>query len=137
MKWLKSEWLQLLILAVPFCAVALLWDKLPEHIPVHWNIQGHANGFGGKAFRALLMPVLNVFLALVLGTLPFLDPRIRKYDEETRASTLHVIKIFRLIITLFNACFALALLAYALGYHFDMVRGIVGASGLLFILVGN
>jgi uncharacterized membrane protein len=137
MKPLKNEWLQLLILAGPFCVVALLWDKLPAQIPIHWGIHGQVNGYTGKVFGTLFMPILNVFLALLLGALPFLDSRFRKYDDETKASTFRVMKFFRLIITLFNACFALAILAFALHYRFDMVRGIVSASGLLFIIVGN
>ena len=41
MKTLRQEWLQLLILAVPFCAVALLWDKLPGQMPMQWDANLH------------------------------------------------------------------------------------------------
>ena len=137
MKLLKNEWLQLLILAVPFCVVALLWDKIPARIPIHWNIHGQIDGYSGKAFGTLFMPALNIFIAALLAAIPFLDPKIKKYDEETRGNSIRVIKNLRLVATLFNACFALAILAFALHYRFDMNRFIFGAMGLLFILLGN
>ena len=137
MKLLKNEWLQVLILAAPFCAVALLWDKIPAQIPIHWNIHGQIDGHSGKIFGTLFMPVLNIFIAALLAVVPFLDPKIKKYDEETKANSIRVIKNLRLVVTLFNACFAFAILAFALHYRFDMNRFAFGALGLLFILMGN
>ena len=46
MKIIKKEWLQLLILAVPFCAVALLWDKLPAQMPMQWDGNSHPVYYG-------------------------------------------------------------------------------------------
>jgi uncharacterized membrane protein len=137
MKLLKNEWLQLLILAAPFCAAALLWDKLPARVPIHWNIHGQIDGYAGKAFGVLFMPLLNIFLASLLAAIPLMDPKIRKYDDETKASSVHVIKILRLGITLFNDCVAFAILAFALDYRFDMNRFVTAGIGLLFILLGN
>lgn len=137
MKLLKNEWLQLLILVAPFCAAALLWDKLPDRIPTHWNAHGQINDYSGKAFGTLFMPAMNIFIAAVLAAIPFMDPRIRKYDSETRSSTFHVLKIVRLVITFFNACIAFAILAFALHHPFDMNRFIIVAISLLFIVLGN
>jgi uncharacterized membrane protein len=36
----KKEWLQILILAAPFCVTALLWNQLPDRMPIHWGING-------------------------------------------------------------------------------------------------
>jgi len=36
----KREWLQILILATPFCVAALLWNQLPDRMPIHWGING-------------------------------------------------------------------------------------------------
>ena len=56
MNLIKKEWLQLLILLVPFCAVALLWDKLPDQVPIHWNARGEADNYAGRTFGSLLVP---------------------------------------------------------------------------------
>ncbi|HEY4415274.1 MAG TPA: SdpI family protein [Verrucomicrobiae bacterium] len=137
MKLLKNEWLQLLILAAPFCVVALLWDKLPERIPIHWNARGDINGYSGKAFGLWLMPIINIFIAILLGWLPRIDPRFKKTEGEAGASMARVFKIIRLVITGFNAGVEFAILAFALHYHFDMTRFMVGSLALLFIILGN
>lgn len=79
MKLLKNEWLQLLILAGPLCAVALLWDKLPDRIPIHWNIHGQPDGWASteQPFMAfyLLPTAIGGLVVLGLFALPWLSPR--------------------------------------------------------------
>ena len=137
MKLLKSEWLQLLILAAPFCAVALLWDKLPAQVPIHWNARGQIDGYAGKAFGTLFLPLVNVGLAALLGCLAFLDPKIGKSGPELKSNSIRVLKILRLFITSFMSCIAFAILAFALHYRFDMNRFIGVGMGLLFAFLGN
>ena len=117
--------------------MALLWDKLPERIPIHWNIHGQIDGYAGRAFGTLFMPVLNIFLALLLAIMPSRDPRVRKYDADARSSTMRVMKTVRLVVTLFNAGVAFAILAVALHYPFNMNRFIGVAMALLYIALGN
>ncbi len=117
--------------------MALLWDKLPAQIPTHWNIHGQIDNYSSKAFGTLFMPVLNIFLAIILALIPFLDPRVRKCDDEARPSVVRIFKIVRLIGTLFNAGIAFAILAVALRVRLDMNRFIGVAMALLFIVLGN
>jgi uncharacterized membrane protein len=137
MKLLKKEWLQLLILAAPFCAVALLWDKLPDRLPVHWNIRGEVDGYAGKSFGTLFMPIVNVALVVLISFLPRLDPKCRNYDAETKASIAGVFRICRLAFSLFLSALTLAIFAVALQFHLDIVRFVVGGLGVLFAVMGN
>ena len=137
MKLLKNEWLQLLILAVPFCAAALLWDKLPDRFPVHWNARGEVNGYAGKSFGIIMPAVLNLGLALLLAALPRLDPKMNRHDAETKISVGRIFKLMRLVLTGFLSAVILAICANALQHHFDMNRFILGAVGLLFLVLGN
>jgi uncharacterized membrane protein len=137
MKLLKNEWLQLLILAVPFCAVALLWDKLPARMPTHWNARGEIDDYSGKAFGSLFMPVTNIFLAALLAGLARVDPRVKNADADAGANMARIFKIIRLLITGFGVCVEFAILAFCTHYHFDMTRFVVGLMALLFIILGN
>lgn len=137
MKRLKSEWLQLLLLLTPFCVAALLWDKLPDRMPIHWNAGGQIDGYAGKTFAALFVPTLNVAMALLLGLLPFLDPRVRKSDPDTHANFRKVFKAVRLAVTSFLGVVALAVLFIGVGYAFDISRIICVSLALLFGILGN
>lgn len=122
---------------MPFCAAALLWDKLPERFPVHWNARGEVDGYGGKVFGVIFPAVLNVGLALLLGLLPLIDPKCRNYDAETKVGIARIFKIGRLVLTTFLTCVILAICANALHRQFDMTRFTVDALALMFIVLGN
>jgi uncharacterized membrane protein len=137
MKLLKNEWLQWLILAAPLAAAALLWDRLPALLPIHWNIHGRIDGYAGKRFVVLVFPCLNLALAVLLALLPRWDRRCREYDAETKASIAGVFKVCRLGMSAFFSAMAVAIFLAGLKYHFDMGRFLVAGAGLLFAVMGN
>jgi len=134
---LKREWLQLLILAAPFCAAVLLWDKLPGRVPIHWNIHGKVDGYAGKAFGVLFLPAINLALTALLAVLPRLDPKCRNYDDETQASVGQVFRLCRLAMSLFMTVLVFVILAFALHYQVDVTRVVVGGLGILLAVMGN
>jgi uncharacterized membrane protein len=137
MKLLKNEWLQLLILAVPFCVAAMLWNKLPDQMPIHWNIRGEIDGYAGKTLGALSLPILNVGIVALLAFLPRLDPKCRNYDAETKASIAGVFKVCRLACSLFLSVLTIAIFLVSLRFQFDIARFILGGAGLLIVTMGN
>jgi uncharacterized membrane protein len=137
---LKSEWLQILILALPFIVLALLWNQIPDRVPSHWNARGQIDGYASKGFGTLLMPCINIVVALLIGLLPRIDPKLSKRDPESRASLMHTIKILRIAITGFESLIALAIILFAAKLfpgRFDFTSVICIASGLLFAVLGN
>src|SRR5262249_48543078 len=134
---LKGEALQLLILAVPFCAAALLWDKLPARIPIHWNIHGQIDGYAGKTFGALFLPSLNLFITALVAFLPFIDPRMKTYDDETKATLRHPFYLVRLAVTSFFSVVALAIFGVALKLPINVSTVINAGAAILIIVTGN
>lgn len=135
--WLKKEWLQIIILAVPFGTAALVWDRLPAQVPNHWNYRGDEDGYAGKVFGTLLLPTVGVVLAVLLPLLRRLDPRCRNYDAETQASIAGVFRTSRLAISLFLTVLSLAALAVALKVPVNMSRLVAGGLGGLLLVMGN
>ena len=37
-----------LIILIPIFIGLILWDKLPEQVPVHWNVNGAVDGYATK-----------------------------------------------------------------------------------------
>src|SRR5437868_6659066 len=122
MKNLKKEWLQLLLLAAPFCAAALLWDKLPERMPIHWNVRGHADGYAGRAFGALFVPCMNIFVVALIGLVSQIDPRLRRQVDDARASSLRVFRAARLALSSFLGLLSLTIISIGLGLPLDISR---------------
>jgi len=137
MNWLKREWLQLTVLAAPFCAAALLWDRVPDRIPIHWNLYWQLDAYAGKLVGTLLLPAMNVGLFLLGLVLPPLDPRLRAYDGETRDGTLRALRAFLLAGTSFLCCFQLAILASALGMAVNIFLVVQVGAALVFLVGGN
>jgi uncharacterized membrane protein len=140
MKLLKKAWLQLVILAVPFSAVALLWDKLPDKMPIHWNARGQVDGYESKVFGAFFVPVLNLAMAALLAVLPLIDPKLQSRTEEVKNNLWRIARILRLALTGFLSFTSLAMLAASTGLFKDGVQfsyAVYTGVSFLFIIMGN
>jgi uncharacterized membrane protein len=137
MKTLRKEWLQLLILAVPFCAVALLWDKLPAQMPTQWDASSHPGTYRPKALATLILPCANLALAVLLMVLPRIDPRYAGYDAETKASLWHTFSIMRRTFTLFISIVAVLLMVYPLHPALPFIPILIVGMAVLLVIFGN
>jgi len=134
---LKGEWLQLVLLAVPFLVLVPLWDKIPSRVAIHWGLNGKPNGWADKEWGLLLLPLANVGLALLGSLLNRLDPRLKNYGAETRASLESVLKILRLATGVFMTSMALLIDAVALGWKLDVLRVVTLGTFALLAVLGN
>jgi len=137
MKIPKREWLQILILAAPFCVAALLWNKLPDRMPNHWGLSGQVDGYASKPVATLLLPCINLATAVLFLILPRFDPKFARYDEETRASLLRTFGTLRLASTLFLSLVALAVMATPLYPVIQVLKVITPGVGLVLMVFGN
>src|ERR687884_226391 len=76
---LRIELAQWIIIAAMFVAASVVWPTAPDQLPVHWSIQGQADGFGGKFEGLLLLPLVTLGIYLLLAFLPRFDPRAGNY----------------------------------------------------------
>lgn len=129
--FLKREWPQMLILAAPIVLIAIYWNSIPDTIPTHWNFSGKVNGYSSKAFGVLLLPILNIGIALLLNFLPRLDPK------KQIGFSMKPIKALRLAVTAFISILAIVMLAVALGKPVDMALTPGILLPLLFLVIGN
>ena len=76
---LRIELAQWIIIAAMFVAASVVWPTAPDQLPVHWSIQGQADGYGGKFERLLLLPLVTLGIYLLLAFLPRFDPGAGNY----------------------------------------------------------
>ncbi len=128
----RTELIPLSILGAMFVAAALSWQHVPERMPIHWNLQGQPDGYGGKFVGLLLLPLIALGVYPALSFLPRLDPGYRNYQNF--ATAYHVIRIS--VLMLLGAVYGVTLLA-ALGYQVDMTTVVCALVGAMLIVFGN
>jgi uncharacterized membrane protein len=55
------------------------WRALPERIPIHFDLAGRADGWGGRFEGVALMPLITLGVYLLLFFIPRIDPGRANY----------------------------------------------------------
>ncbi len=123
----------------PFVAVLValafsLWayDRLPARVPIHWGIDGRANGWGSRGTGALLLPAVMLALAVVFRILPSIDPRRANYARFRRTYDLVVAAFLTMLLGVH-----VAVIGAGLGWPVSVSAVITTLIGALFVVLGN
>nr|MBQ4318910.1 DUF1648 domain-containing protein [Clostridia bacterium] len=54
-----------IITLLPIPVGLLLYNRLPELVPIHWGADGNADGFAGRTFAVLGMPLILLALHII------------------------------------------------------------------------
>lgn len=127
----RREAPMLALLAAMVVASVVSWPFVDDQIPMHWDIQGEIDRYGGKVEGLFLLPGITAGLYLLLAFLPRLDPAKHNYGLFAGSYAL-----IRLAIIGLMAAIHAFVLATAHGYDLDIAIVAVGV-GILFIVLGN
>ena len=131
-EFLKREAPTLLVLLVPFLVMPILWDRLPDEIPTHWDLRGEPDGYSSKAFGLLLLPGLSVGIYLLYWLIPKIDPK-RKLAADRKP-----LPAFRFFTALFFTAFFFVTVSAAAGAPLlSMARLVPLVTLLLLLVLGN
>jgi uncharacterized membrane protein len=75
----RIEVVLLVVIAAMFVGAAAAWPGAPDQIPVHWNIDGQVDRYGGKFEGLFLLPLFALGLYLAMRFLPKVDPGRANY----------------------------------------------------------
>jgi uncharacterized membrane protein len=126
------KWIPLLIIAAAVVASAIVYPRLPETIPTHWNIDGQPDGWSSRAFGAWITPVLLVGVWALFRVLPAIDPRGANYAKFGGAFEAIIDSLMLFLLGLH-----IVLLRAALGHPVQMERIVPFGVGVLLIVIGN
>jgi len=119
------------ILAI-LATTAVAYPKLPDVVPMHWDAQGHVNGWGPKWSLFLTGPGTMTLFVLLFACLPWLSPK--KFEVDSFRSTYLYIMI--VVVSMIAYCHILILFS-ALGLVLDVSRAVIAGVCLLIALLGN
>ena len=128
----KSNIYNLLIIIATFLLGILMYNKLPESIPIHWNFAGEVDGYGNKFIGTFMVPLIMIALWLAMIYLPKIDPKKENYNKFDKSY-----KLFQSILLTFFFIIQIIVVLSAMGYNISINRVMPIVLGVLMILIGN
>ena len=124
--------LVLLMILGATVAGLLLWNRLPDPMASHWNINDRADGYMSRTWGVFLMPLITLGIFVLFLVIPSIDPLQANIAQFRGAFNLFIVLIIAFMIYLYGLT-----LAWNLGYtSFRMSSAMLPALGLLFIFIG-
>ena len=108
----------------------LLWNRLPDLLPTHWNFAGEIDGYQSKAFGVFFIPtfllVNQIIVVLCL-----------KEDPKSGNLTQKMIQMALWMIPLIGVSISVIIYSSALGYSLDVLFIIGIMLAVILIIMGN
>lgn len=119
------------IILLSILGTILIFKNLPGQIPMHWNIKGEVDDYSSKGL-IYITAFLPLAIYILMKIIPHIDPQKDAYDKHRNAYSATMFSIIIFLIGLHWMT-----IGYALGYPLNMIRYIMIALGLVFIIIGN
>jgi uncharacterized membrane protein len=124
------------VLMVTTLAAISIWVALllpgDVRLPIHWGLNGAADGFAGKWTALMMPPLIVAAVSILFYFLPSLEPRKTGLE---RSQGLYLWGWIALL--LMGAAIELAVVSTALGWALPVNRVITAAVGGMLVLIGN
>jgi uncharacterized membrane protein len=122
----------LLIIVAATLAGLLLWNRLPDPMASHWNLDDQVDGYMPKFWGVFLLPLITLGMLVLFLVIPAIDPLKANIAQFRSAFNLFIVLIVAFMVYLYGLT-----LAWSLGYtDFRMSGAMLPAIGLLFIFIG-
>ena len=129
-KYKRTLILTSLVLLIPVIVGLLLWNKLPDPMPSHWDINGEVDGWSSKGFAVFFFPALLLAIHWLCVFASCADPKSKNYTPKMITLVLWICPVLSLVV---NS------MVYAAGLGCEISIEIVMPLlvGLMFVIVGN
>ena len=112
------------------------YPSLPGTVPIHWDAQGHVNGWGPKWSLFLYGPGMMLGIVLLFSAIPWLSPK--KFEVDSfRATYLYIMMVVVGMLAYCHLLILMSALGSIGGVVLDVSRAIEGGVCLLIALLGN
>ncbi len=121
-----------ILILVSALAGLLLWNRLPDQMASHWDVNDQVNGYMSKTWGVFMVPLITLGMGLLFLVIPSIDPLKANIAKFREAFNLFIVLIVAFMLYIHGLS-----LAWNLGYTgFKMSTSMLPAMGLLFIFIG-
>ncbi len=132
MKFIK--WKTLLITCgiclLPVLLGVSLWDRLPETMAIHFNINNEPDGFASKGFVVFGLPVMMVALQTICCIINDFQSHMHGERKKLERATKAIIPVMTIILQIVT-------LGCGLGWDLDIRRIVCFIVGGILLVIGN
>ncbi|MFQ6601982.1 SdpI family protein [Flavobacterium sp. C3NV] len=128
---LKKELPIIGIVLTPFVYLAIIWDSLPQRVPIHWNYKGEIDNWGDKFSLILILFLLPVLMYVLMTFIPKIDPKKR---ISLMGGKFYQLKFF---LVLFMSLVALLILYTTKERSVNNPNLVFALLGVLLMIFGN
>ena len=126
------KWYPAVLVVVTFVGAIIVYPRLPDRVPTHWDIHDRVNGYGPSWMATFLMPVMLLALWGLMRFLPRIDPRRANYAKMQGVYDLVVNVTLTLI-----AVLHFVVLGAASGVPISIARVVPAIVGVALIVIGR
>lgn len=119
-----------LVTLLPALIGVILWDKLPEQMPIHWNAAGEIDNYMSKGMAIFLFPLIMLAAHLICVFVTAADP-------ENEDQSKKVMQLIPWIIPVVSMVLAAMMYPAALGHSVNVLQIACLLVGLMFLVIGN
>ena len=126
------KWYPIVVVGATIVVSAIAYPRLPDRVPMHWNLHGQIDGYGSKLVATVVLPLALFGLWALFRVLPKIDPLGANYAKFEGT--------YDLVVNCALTALALAhvaILSQVFGIPISIMRLVPAAVGVLLIVVGN
>ena len=131
---IKKHWKTLLITSLitllPIVVGLLLWNRLPDKMPTHWDVQGVVDGWSSKPFAVFGLPCIMLAIQWLCALGTAADPKKANHSEKVLHLVLWIIPVLNIVLS------TITYMA-ALGNNVRIEVILPVLIGLVFAIIGN
>ena len=129
-KNLKIIILTSIITLLPILMGIILWDKLPDTLPIHWNASGNVDGWSSKPFVVFALPFIMLAIHLFVLIATTADPKRQNHHGKMLHLVYWLVPVMSVVLTA---------VTYYTGMGKDIPMETIAPTitGILFIALGN
>ena len=130
----KNKWMMIItsiIILLPILVGVILWDKLPDKVPYHWDIHGEVDNWASKPVAVFLLPVVLLAMQWVCILVTALEPKTKN------VTSTKVLGLVLWIIPVLNLFLNVMVWLASFGREVNMAVMMPLFMGALFVVIGN
>jgi uncharacterized membrane protein len=108
----------------------IVWNNLPETMPIHWGMNGEVNGWSSKTFAVIVLPLIILAIHGICIFASRKDFRDKKQSPKVMGLVLWICPLLSVMVNSLTY-------AISLGKEINVLFVVSLIMGALFVLIGN